>query len=73
MKVLSSHLLSKNLKSRTYKIIIMPVVLYGSETLSLIIREEHKLRVLRIFGMKRDEVMGKWKKCIMSFLTKYII
>jgi hypothetical protein len=51
-----------------YKTIILPVVLYGSETWSLILREEHRLgvfenRVLRrIFGPKRDEVTGEWRK-----------
>jgi hypothetical protein len=51
-----------------YKIIILPVVLYGCETRSLILREEHRLgvfenRVLRrIFGPKRDEVTGEWRK-----------
>jgi hypothetical protein len=39
------------------------VVLYGCETWSLILREEHRLRVLRIiFGPKRDEVTGRWRK-----------
>jgi hypothetical protein len=48
--------------------IILPVVLYGCETWSLTLREEHRLtvsenRVLRrIFGPKRDEVTGKWRK-----------
>jgi hypothetical protein len=51
-------------KVRIYKTIILPVVLYGCETLSLTVREEHKLRVLenrvlrRIFGPKRDRVTG---------------
>jgi hypothetical protein len=55
-------LLSKNLKIRIYKTIILPVVLYGCETWSLTLREEHRLRVFenrvlrRIFGPKRDEV-----------------
>jgi hypothetical protein len=46
----------------------LPVVLYGCETLSLTLREEHRLgvfvnRVLRIiFGLKRDEVVGGWRK-----------
>jgi hypothetical protein len=45
----------------------MPVVLYGCETWSLTLREEHRLRVfenrmLKIFGPKRDEVMGEWRK-----------
>jgi hypothetical protein len=58
-----------NLKIRIYKTIIWPVVLYGCETWSLTLREEHGLRVLeenrvlrRIFGPKRDEVTGDWRK-----------
>jgi hypothetical protein len=58
--LLSSRLLSKNVRVRTYRNIILPVVLYGCETWSLTIREEHKLRVfenrvLRIFGMDLRE------------------
>jgi len=59
---LSSRLLSKNLKIKIYRIIILPVVLYGCETWSLILREERRLRVFenrmlrRVFGPKRDEV-----------------
>jgi hypothetical protein len=66
--LLSSCLLPKNVKARICKTIILPVILYGCETWSLIVREEHKLtvfenRVLRgIFGPKRDGVMGGWKK-----------
>jgi hypothetical protein len=51
-------------KVRIYKTIILPVVLYGCETWSLTVREEHKLRVFenrllrRIFRPKRDVVMG---------------
>jgi hypothetical protein len=47
---------------------ILSVVLYGCETWSLILREEHRLRVFenrvlkRIFGPKRDEVTGDWRK-----------
>ena len=58
--LLSSSLLSKNLKIKIYRTIILPVVLYGCETWSLILREEHRLRVFdnrvlrRIFGPKRD-------------------
>jgi hypothetical protein len=58
--LLSSHLLSKNVKVRIYKTIILPVVLYGCETWSLTVREEHKLRMFenrelrRIFGPKGD-------------------
>ena len=64
----SSNLLSKNLKIKIYRTIILPVVLYGCETWSLILREERRLRVFgnrvlrRVFGPKRDEVTGEWKK-----------
>jgi hypothetical protein len=54
----SSRLLSKNIKIRIYKTTVLPVVLYGCETWSLTLREEQRLRVLRIFGPKRDEVTG---------------
>jgi hypothetical protein len=45
----------------------MPAVLYGCETFSLTLREEHRLRVcenrvFRIFGLKRDEMTGSWRK-----------
>jgi hypothetical protein len=61
--LLSSGLLSKNIKIRIYKTIILPVVLHGCETWSLTLREEHRLRVLRrVFGPKRDEVTGGWRK-----------
>jgi hypothetical protein len=61
-------LLSKNLKIRIYKTIILPVVLYGCETWSLTLREEHRQEVYdnramrRIFGPMRDEVTGEWRK-----------
>ncbi|KAJ4442258.1 hypothetical protein ANN_12124 [Periplaneta americana] len=64
-KLLSSSLLSKNLKVRIYKTVILPVVLYGCETWTLNLREEHRLRVFenkvlrKIFGAKRDEVTGE--------------
>jgi hypothetical protein len=65
--LLSSRLLSKNVKIRIYKTINLPLVLYECETLSLTLREEHRPRVfenrvLRIFGPKRDEVTGEWRK-----------
>ena len=65
---LSSRLLSKNLKIKIYRTIILPVVLYGCETWSLILREERKLRVFenmvlrRIFGPRRAEVTGEWRR-----------
>jgi hypothetical protein len=46
--LLSSRLLSRNLKVKIYKIIILPVVLYGCETRSLTLGEEHRLGCLRI-------------------------
>ena len=59
--LLSSSLLSKILKIKIYRTIILPVVLYGWETLSLTLREERRLRALRrIFGPKRDEVTREW-------------
>jgi len=62
--LLSSSLISKNLKIKIYRTIILPVALYGCETWSLILREERRLRVSenrvlrRVFGPKRDEVTG---------------
>ena len=60
-------MLSKNLKIKIYRTVILPVVLYGCETWSLTLREERRLRVfenraLRVFGPKRDEVTGEWRK-----------
>jgi hypothetical protein len=66
--LLSSRLLSRNLKVKIYGTIILPVVLYGCETWSVILREEHRVRVFenrvlrRIFGPKRDEVTAEWRK-----------
>ena len=65
---MSSGLLSKNLKIKIYRTIILPAVLYGCETWSLTLREERRLRVFenrvlrRVFGPKRDEVKGNWRK-----------
>jgi hypothetical protein len=56
-------------KVRIYKTIILPVVLYGCETWSLTVREEHKLRVFekrvlkRVFGPKRDS-NGRVEKAV---------
>ena len=66
--LLSSRLLSKNLKIKIYRTIILPVVLYGFETWSLKLWEERKLRVFenmvlrRIFGHRKDEVTGEWRR-----------
>jgi len=62
--LLSSSLLSKHFKIKTYRTIILPVALYGCETWSLTLWEERGLSVFenrvlrRIFGHKRDEVTG---------------
>jgi hypothetical protein len=66
--LLSSRLLSRNVKVKIYKTTVLLVVLYGCETWSLTLREEHRLSVFenrvlrRIFGPKRDEVTGEWRK-----------
>jgi hypothetical protein len=65
--ILSSRLISKNIKIKTYKTVILPVVLYGCETWSLTLSEEHRLRFFenrvlrRIYVPKREED-GSWKK-----------
>jgi hypothetical protein len=61
-------LVSKNIKIRIHKTVILPVILHGCETWSLILEEENRLRVSenrglrRIFGLKRDELMGGCRK-----------
>jgi len=61
-------LLSRNLKIRIYRTILLPVVLYGCETRSLTLWEERKVRLFenmvlrRIFGPRRDEVTGEWRR-----------
>jgi hypothetical protein len=63
--VFPSHI--KNLKIKIYKTVILPVVLYGCETWSLTLREEHRLKVFenrlltKIFGPKKEED-GSWRK-----------
>jgi len=65
---LSSILSSKSLKVNMYRTLILPVVFYGCETWSLILREERKLRVFenmalkRIFGPRRDKVKGERRR-----------
>ena len=60
--------ISKNIKIKIYRTIILFVVVYGCETWSLTLREERRLRVFenkvlkRIFGPKRDEVRVEWRK-----------
>ena len=66
--LLSSSLLSKNIKIKIYRTIILPVVVYGCETWWLTLREERRLKVFenrvprRIFWPNRDEVTGERKK-----------
>ena len=73
--LLFSSLLSKNLKIKIYRTVILSVVLYGCETWSLTLREEHRLRVFenrmlrRIFGPKRDGVTGELRKLHNEELT----
>jgi hypothetical protein len=61
-------LLSKNLKIKIYRTIVLPVVLYGCETWLLTLREECRLRVFenrmlkRIFGPGKDEVTEEWRR-----------
>ena len=65
--LLSSKLLSKNIKLKIYKTVILPVILYGCETWTLTLREEKSLQVFenkvlrKIFGPKRDET-GEWRR-----------
>ena len=71
---LSSSFLSKNLKIKIYRTIILPVVLYGCETWSLTLREERSTRAYenrvlrRIIGPRRDEVTGGGETYIMRSL-----
>ena len=68
-------MLSKNLKTKIYRTVILPVVLYGCETWSLTLRKERRLRVFenrmlrRIFGPKRDEVTGNGE----SYITRSLV
>ena len=66
--ILCSGLLSKNIKIKIYRSVILPVVLYGCDTWSVTFRDERRPRVFenrvlrRIFGPKRDEVTREWRK-----------
>jgi hypothetical protein len=74
--LLSSSLLSKNIKITVYRTIILPV-LYGCGTWSLTLREKHKLRVSEnrelkiVVGHERDEVRWEWRKPHNEELIKY--
>jgi hypothetical protein len=62
------YMLSKNLKFRICKTIVLRIVPYGCEIWSLVLREAHKLRMFenrvlrRILGWKWDEVTGRWRQ-----------
>jgi len=75
--LLSSSLLSKNIKIKIHSTIILPVVVYGCETWSLTLREERRLGVFenrvprRIFGPKRDGVPGEWREIYVELNDLY--
>jgi hypothetical protein len=75
--LLSSRLISKNLKIKVHTTVILPVVLYGCETWSLTLREEHRLRVFenrvlrRILDLKGRK-MDRGENCIMfNFINNF--
>ena len=76
--LLSSRLLSKNLKIKICRTIILPIVLYGCETWSLTLKKEHRLRVFenrvlrRVFGSKRDEVTGEWRNLYNEIIVRVV-
>ena len=67
-RILSCSLLSKKIKIKIYKTIILPLVMHGCETWLHTWREEHRLKVFanrmlrRLFGPKRDKVTGEWRR-----------
>jgi hypothetical protein len=75
---LSSSLISKNLKIKIYKTVILPIVVYGCKTWSLTLREEYNLMVFenkvlrKIFGPKREED-GSWRKLHNDGLYSFIL
>ena len=74
-RILFSGLLSKNIKIKIYRTVILPAVLYGCETWLLTLREECRLRVFenrvlrRIFRPKKNKVTGEWRKLYNEELT----
>jgi hypothetical protein len=77
--LLSSRLLSKDVKIKIYNALVLPVVMYEYETWSVTLREEHILRVFenrvlrRIFGPKRVEMTGGWRGLHNSYFAPSII
>ena len=78
-KSLSSHLRSKKLKVNTYKIIILPIMLYGRETWSLTAREEYRLRVFdnkvlrKILGLRKKKLQENGESYILLSYMHYIL
>jgi len=75
--LLSSSLLSKKLNIKIYRTMILPVFVCECETWSRTLRDERRLRVFenrvlrRIFGARRDEVTGEYRKQLMRSLMIY--
>ena len=67
-KLLTSRLISRKLKLKIYRTVILPVILYGCESWSTTVADEQKLRVFenkilrKIYGPKRDEMTGEWRR-----------
>ena len=67
-KLLTSRLISRKLKLKIYRTVILPVILYGCESWSTTLADEHKLHVFenkvlrKIYGPKRDEMTGEWRR-----------
>jgi hypothetical protein len=78
-KIVSSHLLSKNVKINISKTVNFTLILYGCGTWSLALREEHRLRAFedkvsrRMLRPKEEEVPGAKKSCIMRSLQFVLI
>jgi hypothetical protein len=77
--LLCFYLLSKNLNIKIYKTIILPLVMYGCETWSLTLREEHRLKMFenrvqrKILGPKRDEVTESCRKLHNEELHNFVL
>jgi hypothetical protein len=75
--LLSSSLLSKNIKVQVHRTIILPLILFGCEAWFLTLRKEHRVRVFKdrvlrkIFGPKRDEVQASGEDYIMRTFMMY--
>jgi len=70
--------LSKNIKIKIYRTVILPAVLYWCDTWLLTLREKHRLRVFenrvlrRIFRPKKNKVTGEWRKLYNEELTNLL-